>query len=149
MSKKHNKVYQDSRGTLCPIDFEELPFQPRHAFYTTNVPVGEIRGKHAHHKCEQFLICLQGIIVVTLYDGKDKNRVTLLPNQSIHLPPLVWSEQHFTKENSILLVLSSMTYDERDYIRDYNIFKEIINEHRCTIAPPRSIAGELFSYSGN
>lgn len=125
---KINKTYQDNNGTLCPIDFNELPFIPKHIFYTKNVPREGVRGQHAHLKCEQVLICVQGFITVTIYDGLRYTTLCLRNEHCVYVPPMVWSKQCFIDDNSILLVLSSQVYDEADYIRDINVFKQLVME---------------------
>jgi hypothetical protein len=40
-------VKVDSRGSLIPFDFAQLPFPPRHAFTVQGVPAGMTRGRHA------------------------------------------------------------------------------------------------------
>lgn len=62
------KCYKESNGCLFPIDLSYLPFEPKRIFYVTNTPKGEIRGKHAHFNTQQILVCIQGIILVKLYD---------------------------------------------------------------------------------
>ena len=125
---KINETYTNESGTLCPIKFDELPFVPQHIFYTKNVPRGGVRGRHAHLKCEQVLICIRGLINVVMYDGFTHKTLSLRNEQCAYLPPMVWSQQHFDEDNSILLVLSSHPYDENDYIRDIEIYKQLIME---------------------
>ena len=78
-----------------------------------------IRGKHAHIKCQQILICVRGQITVTFDDGRRKYKRTLKKNSDgILVPNGVWSEQTY-KSRSILLVLCDRKFEEEDYIRDY------------------------------
>ena len=55
-------VFQDDLGALVPIDLaSQVPFNVERMFYVYNVPtVSDIRGKHAHYKTEQLLICANG-----------------------------------------------------------------------------------------
>ena len=46
-------------GNLSILEDQSiLPFSIKRIFYITHVPLGSIRGKHAHKKCSQYLICL-------------------------------------------------------------------------------------------
>ncbi len=51
-------ILSDDDGTLVPIEFSELPFEPKRVFYVTNVPKGEERGNHAHFKSFLLLMML-------------------------------------------------------------------------------------------
>ncbi|PIR60655.1 MAG: dTDP-6-deoxy-3,4-keto-hexulose isomerase, partial [Candidatus Pacebacteria bacterium CG10_big_fil_rev_8_21_14_0_10_44_54] len=48
------------------------------------------------------------------------------PDRGILLDKMVWHEMHDIDDSTILLVLASQKYDESDYIRSYEKFKEII-----------------------
>ena len=51
----------DARGSLSVGEVpDELPFVPVRYFIVYDVPSLELRGEHAHKRCEQFLICLHG-----------------------------------------------------------------------------------------
>ena len=117
--------FYDNRGSLFPIGFKNLPFAPQRMFYISNVPSGTIRGGHAHKKCKQIFICLNGKIILHLDTVIKHTQFRLTSLQAIYIPPMVWSTQEFYN-NGIALVLSSDDYDERDYIRNYNVFKELI-----------------------
>ena len=45
----------------------------------------------------------------------------------LYVPPLTWRELDNFSTNSVALVLSSTLYDELDYIRDFDTFKQIVN----------------------
>jgi hypothetical protein len=101
----------------------ELPFEFKRIFYLYDMPGGESRGAHAHKACHQFLVAASGAFEVLLDDGKMKNAVYLnRPYQGLHIPPGIWASELNFSSGSICLVLASHTYDETDYIRDYNDF---------------------------
>jgi len=61
----------DARGALTVGEMpDEMPFRPERYFVIYDVPSAELRGEHAHKRCEQFLICLHGSCRVLLDDGK-------------------------------------------------------------------------------
>ena len=54
------KSFTDERGNLLPIEFSQLDFDPKRIFVVNDVPVGDVRGNHAHYKTKQYLICTKG-----------------------------------------------------------------------------------------
>ena len=120
--------YIDDRGCLVAIN--ELPFDAKRVFYVTNVPKGETRGRHAHYRNKQILICLSGEISVKLDSGRFIKHFKLKQNDSVFVNNLTWDEQTYETGNDILLAICSTEYDDYDYIRDYNEFKKIIQERR-------------------
>jgi dTDP-4-dehydrorhamnose 3,5-epimerase-like enzyme len=84
---------------------------------------GSVRGGHAHRECTQLLICTNGEVNVTCDDGKEISTSILdKPNLGLMIEPGIWSEQMYTKENTILTVLCDSSYNEADYIRNYKDF---------------------------
>ena len=114
-------------GILVPIESSfDIPFSIKRVFYVYGVKDQNDRGKHSHHKCKQLLICLNGEVEVICDDGLNKKKYILSdPNQAIYIPEMIWDEQKYVSEDSILLVLASTHYDENDYIEDYDKFKEL------------------------
>jgi UDP-2-acetamido-3-amino-2,3-dideoxy-glucuronate N-acetyltransferase len=118
----HLKNIDDERGSLLPIEFNTLPFEPKRLFIVNNVPLNEVRGGHSHYTTKQFIVCTKGIVKVLLDDGLFKNIYWLQPNQSILINEMVWDEQQFLTEDAEIIVLCSTNYDVTDYIMDYNQF---------------------------
>ena len=119
------KSYTDNRGVLYPLNFSEIPFQPKRMFFVFEVPKGVKRGGHAHHETEQFLICLKGEIEVLLYDGHEHSSTLLKPMQGVYVPKLVWDSQIFKTGEDVLLVLASTDYNREDYIESFSVFKAL------------------------
>ena len=108
----------DRRGTLTPLDFLALPFVPQRAFVIGDVPVGTVRGGHAHKRGRQLLLCLAGRISVRLVSQGAEETVLLERAQcGLLVEAEVWSEQTYLEEGAILCVLSSEAYDPHNYIR--------------------------------
>lgn len=118
--QKLNKFY-DSRGLLVPINFSELPFEPKRIFYVTDVPTETWRGNHAHYKNRQLLICIKGRITVKLETKEETREFTLNENDFCFVDKMVWDSQKFLDENSTLLVICSEEYDSSDYILNKSI----------------------------
>lgn len=116
-------------GNITPIhNSVEIPFDIKRVFYLYDVPGGESRGAHAHKKCHQFLIAASGSFEVLLDDGKIQRQVQLnRPYIGVHIPPMIWASEINFSSGAVCLVLASETYDQEDYIRDYNTFIYKIN----------------------
>lgn len=119
---------RDARGNLSVAEVgRDLPFLVRRAFMVYDVPSAELRGAHAHHRCEQFLIAVKGSLQVTADDGAGRAEFTLdRPSLGLYLPPMVWGVQHRYSRDAVLLVLASDVYDSADYIRDYAEFTALV-----------------------
>lgn len=91
--------------------------------FTVRAPLDTQRGKHAHRRCTQFMICVHGAIEIVCDDGSGKCAFTLnRGNLALHVPPGIWNTVIFHKEDSVLAVLCDRSYEEEDYIRDYDAF---------------------------
>ena len=116
--------FVDDRGALNVLEIErELPFGCQRIFYTYTIPEGQVRGEHAHKRCEQFLISLRGEVRVSVDNGAVRDEFTLdTPSKGLWLPAGCWGELLGHSPDSILLVLASLPYDNADYIRSYDEF---------------------------
>ena len=111
-------------GNITAIENNvEIPFNINRIFYLYDIPGGESRGAHSHKECHQFLIATSGSFEVQLDDGKVKKTVMLnQPYRGLHIPPGIWASEVNFSSGAICLVMASHTYDESDYIRDYDLF---------------------------
>jgi UDP-2-acetamido-3-amino-2,3-dideoxy-glucuronate N-acetyltransferase len=106
----------EPRGKLIEIDYAALPFAPCRSFIVGDVPNGSIRGGHAHEKCEQLLICLQGQLHIEVLFKRQRAEITLNDKAvSLYIGARVWARQTYF-ENATLLVLASLPYDLASYI---------------------------------
>lgn len=117
-------------GNITPVHNNiEIPFAIKRIFYLYDIPGGESRGAHAHKECHQFLIAASGSFEVLLDDGKTKRIIQLnSPDIGLHIPPGIWASEINFSSGSICLVLASHTYNENDYLRDYNKYLKYVNE---------------------
>lgn len=108
-------------GNITPIHPNvDVPFNVKRVFYIYDIPGGEDRGAHAHKKCHQFIVAASGSFDIFLDDGKNKRTVTLnRPYFGLHIPPGIWAAEQSFSSGSVCLVLASILYDARDYIREY------------------------------
>lgn len=118
----------DLRGSLVAADFSsDLPFVPRRAFTVFDVPTKDVRGEHAHHVCEQFLLCLVGSVSCVVDNGEMRQEFRLdRPDIGLYMPAMTWGTQYNYSPDAVLLVFASREYDPADYIRDYEEFLELI-----------------------
>lgn len=123
----NTKTVVDPAGNLCPIEgTKNIPFEIKRVYYVYGVSDKNTRGKHAHYKTEQILICLSGKVEVVCKDGTKESRFLLeSPQQALYIPEMIWDEQIYRTEESVLLVLANTPYEPNDYIHDWNQFKKI------------------------
>ena len=103
---------------------DHIPFGIKRIYFITNAKTKFPRGFHAHRKTQQVLFCIQGSIKLTLDNGHKREQLLLNhPSKGIFINKMVWHEMYNFKKNTILLVLTSRVFNEGDYIRDYEKFK--------------------------
>ena len=100
-----------------------IPFEVKRTFWTYSTPENIVRGRHAHYLTEQIILALSGSIVVTAQSAETETETFLLdaPNIGLYVPPNFWHTMSYSS-GAVQLVLASTTYDQSDYIRDYNDF---------------------------
>ena len=123
-----NTLGNNEIGNLVALEYDiNIPFKVKRIFYTYNVPFESNRGAHAYHNTEQVLICVSGSLKIKCFDGVNENIYELKsPNEAIYIAPKVWRTTFEHSSDAVLLVLSSLEYNESDYIRDYNEFEQRI-----------------------
>tara|TARA_Y100001968_G_scaffold51589_1_gene42517 strand:- start:1230 stop:1646 length:417 start_codon:yes stop_codon:yes gene_type:complete len=113
------------RGNLSVIEKETIPFSIKRVYYLYDVPSDSYRGGHAHKKLIQFMIPLSGSFEVSLDDGKKRKKIMLnKPNKGLLIPQGIWREMDNFSSGAICLVLASEDFDESDYFREYDKFKQ-------------------------
>jgi hypothetical protein len=99
-----------------------LPFAAARMF-TVKAPNGAERGKHAHLRCSQFMICVSGVVDIVCDDGENRKIFSLNRSDlALHVPSTIWNTVVFQQSGSILAVLCDRPYEEDDYIREYSQF---------------------------
>jgi hypothetical protein len=114
----------DARGSLSVGEVPtEVPFTPARFFAVFDVPSIQLRGEHAHRKCQQFLICMHGSCRVLLDDGRHRCEVVLeRPDVGVFMPEMIWGTQYRYSPDAVLLVFASRPYEASDYLRTYDEF---------------------------
>lgn len=118
----------DPRGNLSFLETgNHIPFEIKRTYWIYDVPGGEIRGGHAFKKQNEFIIVLSGSLDVIVYDGEKEKKFSL--NRSYYglfIPNGLWRYMENFATNTLALVVSSTPFDENDYIRDKNQYKQYL-----------------------
>ncbi|MEB5924037.1 sugar 3,4-ketoisomerase [Franconibacter daqui] len=116
----------DERGALVVLEEQKsVPFNVKRIYYMFDTKKDVRRGFHAHKKLRQLAIPVQGHCKFLLDDGKESIEILVdNPTQGLMIEPMIWHEMFDYSENCVLMVLADDYYDESDYIRNYEEFKQ-------------------------
>ena len=118
---------QDSKGghLVALESHQDIPFEIRRVFFVYGQDSTRVRGRHAHLRGEQVLVCLDGRCAMTLDDGRSTQEFVLdRPDRGLYVGPMLWEEFRFSSD-AVLLVLASTAYDRADYIEDRANFLDL------------------------
>lgn len=117
-------------GTLTIAQNDSsLPFAVTRIYYLYDIPGGAERGGHSHYREQRLLVALSGCFDVKVCDGNQWQTFTLrTPYQALYIPAGLWRILDNFSSGSVCLALSSLKYDEHDYVRDFNQFLELSKE---------------------
>jgi hypothetical protein len=120
------KVGNSQLGYISIAEKNNLPFAVKRVYWTYFTPESVERGGHAHYELEQILVAVAGkiIINVEMLDGLTEEFVLENPNKGLYMPKSTWRTMKYT-HNAVQMCLASIEYEEKDYIRDYEVFKKI------------------------
>ena len=122
------KLGDSSIGYISVADAQQahVPFEVKRLFWTYYTPESIVRGRHAHYQTEQLLVAVAGRIIVTaeLPDGQIQTFRLEDPHVGVYVPPHAWHTMQYS-HSAVQLVLASRPYEEGDYIRSYEQFKEV------------------------
>ena len=118
----------DDRGNLSVIEEDtHIPFKIKRIYWIYDVPGGEFRGSHAFKESEEFIVAISGSFDVILHNGIEETKFSLNRSYNgLYVPKLIFRRMENFSTNSLALVLASTTYNENDYIRDFNDFLTLI-----------------------
>ena len=115
---------EDYRGNLSVIEKDIIPFAIKRVYYLYDVPAGAERAGHAHKKQKAFLIALSGSFEVVLKTKNKEEHVVLnKPFEGLLIENGIWREIINFSSGAVCLVIASDVFDEDDYIRDFEVFK--------------------------
>lgn len=114
----------DERGELVSLESRHnIPFEVKRVYYIFNTSPECVRGKHAHKKLKQFLVCVSGSCTLKVQVNNQWKEFLLdSPKKGLLIEGLVWREMKDFSPQSVLLVLADEIYTEEDYIRSYEDF---------------------------
>ena len=114
----------DQQGTLTTINSnEEVPFHIVRTYYLYDIPGGESRGAHAHKELQQLIVSVMGAFDVVLNDGREEKTIRLdRAYYGLYIPRLIWRELINFSSGATCLVLASLPYIEKEYLREYDAF---------------------------
>ena len=117
----------DPRGNLSFLETSNhVPFKIMRTYWIYDVPGGEIRGGHAFKEQQECIVVLSGSLDIIVFDGINKKKFSL--NRSyfgLYIPKGLWRHMENFSTNTFALVVSNTTYNEKDYIRNFDEFKNI------------------------
>lgn len=118
-------IFKDDRGSLCPVEFFDLPFKPKRIYFVFDVK--ELRGSHAHRKEQEIFICLNGSFRARLHNGKKYKTFKMsAPGEALYVPNLIWHAFDKFSKDAIMLAITSTPYKgKKGYIMDFDQFKKL------------------------
>lgn len=118
------EVHGDKRGKLVSLESEKnIPFEIRRVYYIFDTLPEESRGQHAHRTLEQLVVAIDGSCQFVLDDGIERTEIWLnRPDVGLYIGKNMWREMKHFSYGCKLMILASDYYDEKEYIRDYNVF---------------------------
>lgn len=120
------KTVKEKDGKLTFLEGNHhIPFEIKRVFQIYGIPSKEIvRANHASSNTFFVLQVLYGSVDVELDDGKKKHYFNLkILNEGVLVPPMTWMKTMNFSKDAILQVYASKSYQECEYIEDYEEFK--------------------------
>lgn len=114
----------DDRGKLAIFEKGfNIPFDIKRVFYIYGADANISRGHHAHYKTRQLLIAVSGSVIINC-EWKENKKSFILnsPDKGLLIDGMVWHTMDDFSQDCVLMVIADSSYDEADYIRDYNDF---------------------------
>jgi|TARA_Y100000389_G_C17189866_1_gene378286 dTDP-4-dehydrorhamnose 3,5-epimerase-like enzyme len=125
-------AYPEQNGSLIPF-YTNKSFPKNFKIKRFFILYGKknfSRADHAHTKCSQIIIPLSGQIKVKV--NSRKYQKTFLLNKklkkALYVPPFNWITIYFKNNDDSLLTLCNYKYDKKEYIINYQKFKNILSK---------------------
>ena len=122
-------VKENLEGFLLACNKLEIPFEIKRFFVVKSKKENCERGNHAHVNEEHFLICLDGEVLIKSEDKNGKSTFILKRGDCFYQKEMVWLNLEFKTKQTTLLVFADSEYTEENYIRSYNLFKDMIKKN--------------------
>ena len=124
------KSFSKSTGKLIPITFnKKLPIKVKRIFFLYGKK-NKIRGQHAHKKCSQLFIPIQGKMILKILTPQSKKTIQLNTSSknAVLVPPKYWCDVKFINKNSILMVACDKYYQINDYLKNFTEYKKYLKK---------------------
>jgi hypothetical protein len=118
------KKIADPRGNLTVVEQgKDIPFQISRVYWTYDIPTDAERGGHAHIHCRELIVSVSGAFTVTLDNGHERKQYLLTkPYEGLLVDTGIWRTLENFSSGAVCLVLAEDSFDESDYIYDYQDF---------------------------
>lgn len=118
----------DRRGNLTFVENgSQIPFNIARVYYLYDVPGGSERAGHAHKELQQLIIAISGSFDVFLDDGTNQQTISLNRGYTgLLLGSMVWRTISNFSSGAVCLAIASLPYDEADYYRTYEAFRNAL-----------------------
>tara|TARA_B100001123_G_C14950369_1_gene883429 strand:- start:376 stop:780 length:405 start_codon:yes stop_codon:yes gene_type:complete len=124
------KSFSKSTGKLIPITFnKKFPIKVKRIFFLYGKK-NKIRGQHAHKKCSQLFIPIQGKMILKILTPQSKKTIQLNTSSknAVLVPPKYWCDVKFINKNSILMVACDKYYQINDYLKNFTEYKKYLKK---------------------
>ena len=116
-----SNVFSKGSGILIAFSNENIGWNIERIFFITS-ELPEERGDHAHKTCKQFFVCVSGEVKILCKDGNSEKEFQLSGlGNNLYVPPGIWVNINMGSKTSIA-VITDQTFDESDYIRNWDDF---------------------------
>ena len=108
---------------------QDFQFCYKRIYFLRNIPKGEIRGEHAHKELRQIFVAVSGEFTLQVSNLQEQETIQVRQGSpGILIEPGLWRRLSNFSSDAICLVLASENYNEEDYIRNFEQYKEWIAE---------------------
>lgn len=114
-------IFKDERGSLTPIELKDYIDWPVKRIYYVNHVKGT-RGGHCVRGEKKMYVCQQGTVKCRLHDGKKWHEISLSEGDAVLMKEPCFREFMDFSDGSVLLAISSVNYNPKDYIYDLDEF---------------------------
>lgn len=123
-----NAKVNDGKLNFIEID-TDLTFNLERVYYLSGNQNNQKRGNHSHKNLWQCMVMVHGQCTIELEGTQGKYEFALSStDEALIIPPGYWRQLRDFSKDSVCMVLASKRYDEEDYIRSYEEFKQWITQ---------------------
>ena len=126
LNVEKSKTFSDKTGSLTPFYKKSTlrNFKTERFFFVYGNKK-YLRADHAHKKCNQILIPINGTVKVEVFNLKKNKKIFTLSDKNkkyLFVPTFYYIRIKFLQEKGVLLTLCDYKYDKKDYIEKEEFF---------------------------